>query len=190
MASGFPLCQCPTAGTQHKSLLYHQPGHHTTPWPLTCSWYYQFGNWICLHFPDVLFQKQLQCYSKKQHYYLYISFSEPRFSTPWHQSSIFSSQGINYLTLKNISSPSFGFISLALGFWFLCLLHFLFSSLAEEKWRQLYFSLLPWHQHWALSYFFTRFTYFPYFLYPLPSIQKHMQHQTKSKQLHQWLPTL
>lgn len=31
MASGFPLCQCPTAGTQHKSLLYHQPGQDITP---------------------------------------------------------------------------------------------------------------------------------------------------------------
>lgn len=76
------------------------------------------------------------------------------------------------------------------GFGFLYLLHFLFSSLAEEKGRQLYFSVHPWHQHWALSYFFTRFTYFLSLLYQLPSIQKHMQHQTKSKHQHHWLPTL
>lgn len=122
--------------------------------------------------------------------YLYISFSESRFSTPWPQSSIFSSEMYLFQSYIIYLLPLLDLFLLPPGFSFLSLLHFLFFSLAEEKWRQLYFSLFPWHQPWVLSYFFTRFRYFLSFLYPLPSIQKHMQHQKKSRQLHQWLPTL
>lgn len=189
MASGFPLCQCPIAGIQHKLLLYLQPGYHTTTclFPLTCSWCYQFEKWIFLHFPDVLFPQQLQFHNNIQH--LSMSFCEPRFPTPWLQSSIFSSSDISFLKLHNVSSPSFRFISLALGLWFFMFTTFSFFFLSRRETKTTLLLSTPLTSTLSTQLFISSLGSLPLFSLPT-SIHPETHAASKSKQLHQWLPTL
>lgn len=141
-------------------------------------------------FQMLFFHNRLEFHSNIQHYLLSTSlFLNLGFPLHGSQSSTFSSWGMYFLKLHNLSSPSFGFICLAPGLWFFMFTTFSFLFLSRRETKRALLLSPPLTSTLNTQLFISSVGLLTSYVF-YSSIHPEMHAAPKSKQLHQWLPTL